>query len=77
MAGREIREDANVYALHKWQISVRCGYFTKRDGYGCWVDAYGQHMTEAVFDDVFGEPPEGCTYVVWVPRSIQKSGIDG
>jgi hypothetical protein len=62
--GRPVSEKADVFTLAEWRSQVEAGHFNEHDGSGCWVKD-NTHMTDHLFDDVFSDPPDGCTHVVW------------
>lgn len=65
MTDRDIRDDDDVYTLADWRAAVRAGYFNEYDGSGCFAKDGKFIFPDRVFDDVFAEPPDGATHVVW------------
>lgn len=57
----EIPDYGDLMTLEDFQDGAECGALTDDDGGGEWSN--GTKMT--VGCDVFSEPPEGATHVVW------------
>jgi hypothetical protein len=61
---RKVGDVGDLFTLAEWQEAVKAGAFNHFDGSGSWVKD-GEYMTDKVFDDVFGDVPEGATHVEW------------
>jgi hypothetical protein len=66
MTNREVNPDeCDLMTIEEWKNSVKLGHFNEYDGSGSFIKD-GKFMSEErLFDDVFGDIPEGATHVAW------------
>ena len=61
---QKVGRNGDLFTVEEWKRNVSHGYFNEFDGSGSFV-SNGKYVTGRLFDDVFGEIPEGVTHIEW------------